>query len=661
MKKYSLDEINELLGEGIKTEYKVDYKNVLNKEQYEAVCVKEGPCLIIAGAGTGKTRTLVHRVSKLIEDGVSPDNILLLTFTKKAANEMEERVHAILGSEGRVGITTGTYHSFGALLLRKYGNKIGIASNFTIADTEDAKDIIDLVKEKLKYNEKGMVFPKAKELIGIISSHINKELSIDYIIETQYEKYVPVLEEIKHCYSEYKNYKSERNILDYDDILVKLYDLLRKNDDLVKYLSQKHQYIMVDEYQDSNSLQLKILMEMCKFGHGPNKTKNLCCVGDEMQSIYGWRGADFRNILNFPNQFEGCKVIILKENYRSTQEILDLSNAVTDLAKYKYDKKLFSRNLKGDKPYLVKVRNQVDESKYILSKIMEYISQGNQLNDIAILCRSANHSQLLEVDLTRLNIPYVKYGGIKFLEKSHIKDLLAYFKIMSNHRDEIAWFRVLRLYEGIGPKYAKKIVERILVDGIEVLNSKEFTKFKYGRHLPVIYAVLKETMELGFAEQMEFFIKRHYKSVVYANCKKDENPDKKIEDAILLTTISEKYRSVESFLTDLLLDSPSVKENEDECLVISTIHSVKGLEYKYVFILSCVEGCFPSGLDMIDEYSMEEALRLTYVAITRAKKELHVMFPETIIKYGNFEVPSLSRFFEADGIVDNHMEVLYVE
>lgn len=667
MTKYSLDAINALLGEGSKVKYKVDYKAVLNKEQYEAVNVKNGPCLVIAGAGTGKTRTLVHRVSKLIEDGVAPENILLLTFTKKAANEMEERVRQLLEDDSMQSITAGTYHSFAALILRKFGNKIGIQNSFTIADTEDCKDMIDLVRERLHYNEKGMLFPKTKELMSMFGMNINKEYSLEYIINTYYEKYTPVICDIENCYSGYKKYKKERNILDYDDILVYYYDLLRKNDDIVKYLAKKYQYLLIDEYQDSNILQFKIIKEMCKFGHTkvgtgpygqPIYSKNCMVVGDDQQSIYGFRGAHFKNILNFPKEFEGCKVVMLRENYRSTQEILDFSNAVTEGAKYKYDKKLFSNTKSGEKPYLVNVYNQRDESKFVLQKIMEFISQGVPLNEIAVLIRGAFNSVTLEIDLTKLNIPYVKYGGIKFLEQSHIKDLLAYFKVMTNPYDEVAWFRILRLYEGIGPKYAKKIVDRILADGLDVLNSKEFTKFKYGRHLPGIYAILKETMELGFDEQIEYFIKNHFANVLKVNYKEDAQ--KREDDSYLLVPISEKYKSATSFLTDLLLDSPSVSGDNDEHIVISTIHSAKGLEFKKVFILSCVEGVIPSGMALESEDDLEEERRIFYVAVTRAKEDLFIMAPETIIKFGQLEVPSISRFVSENDIIEKYLQILEV-
>lgn len=381
-------------------------------------------------------------------------------------------------------------------------------------------------------------------------------------------------------------------------------------------------------------------------------------VGDDQQSIYGFRGANFKNILNFPKQFEGCKVVMLKENYRSTQEILDFSNEVTRGAKYKYDKNLFSNTKRGNKPYLVNVYNQRDESKYVLQRIMEYVAEGVPLNDIAVLIRGAFNSVTLEVDLTRLNIPYVKMGGIKFLEQAHIKDLLAYFKVMTNIYDEVAWFRILRLYDGIGPKYAKKIVDRILSDGMEVLNSTEFTRFKYGRHLPGIYKILTETRVLGFDEQIEYFIKNHFSEVLKVNYKEDS--EKREEDSYLLVPISEKYKSASSFLTDLLLDSPSVEDEENEHLTISTIHSSKGLEFKKVFVLSCVEGIIPSGLAMDNEEDLEEERRIFYVAITRAADELHLLVPKTIMRFGQFEVPSISRFISDGDSVEKYLETIDV-
>jgi DNA helicase-2/ATP-dependent DNA helicase PcrA len=457
---------------------------------------------------------------------------------------------------------------------------------------------------------------------------------------------------------------------------MKINELLENNEDVRKFLSDKYKYIMVDEYQDSNFLQLQMLILLRSY-----ENKNICVVGDDMQSIYGFRGSEFKNIINFPKQFEGTKLIILDTNYRSNQEILDLSNQITANATEKYEKNLVGLRHKGEKPKLVAIDSSSNGAKYVLAKIIEYMENGTSLNDIAVLTRGSNDSYELEALIAQINknydIQYQKFGGIKFLEKSHIKDIMAYLKILVNIKDEISWFRIFQLYPNIGPVYARKLTLGIIENGIEELNKDKHKNKKYGQYLSKIYETYTALLDLEFQEQLDKIINKYYKEVrnlsievssSTESAKKAESKEVKsdIDEAQLLIELAEGYKTANSFLTDMTLEAKQ-KDIPDEILTISTIHSAKGLEYKVVFILNCVDGTFPwvkkptsshpEALKRV-ESDIEEERRVFYVALTRAKDDLYLICPKMGIKYGTYQKYEISRFLSEDNIYKNYTDII---
>lgn len=674
MENFNFSEINRFFE--VEEKPKVDYKAILNDEQYEAVITTEGPLLIIAGAGTGKTNTLTKRVMYLIDKkNVLPQQILMLTFTNKAAGEMIQRAKNSL--DERCGKIKGcTYHGFCSEFLRKYAIYANINSNFTIIDSTDAADALNLLKEKNNYS-KEKDFPKGKELVAIYSAALNKNKTIEFIVKNFYTKYEDYLKEIIILKDKFVEYKEEKDLFDYDDLIVYTNKILREHPEIAKKISDTYQYIMVDEYQDSNLIQLELLTLLRQFDN-----KNICVVGDDFQSIYSFRGSNFKNIINFPKQFEPCKVIILNKNYRSNQEILDLSNAVTLRAKEKYDKQLVGLKSAGHKPYLVKLRSSQEEAMFVLYTIIKkHHDEGIPYSDMAVLIRGSNNSSVLEGLIAQQSgknyIPYKKFGGIKFMEKAFVKDIFAFLRIIINPLDELAWFRVFQLYPNIGPVYAKKLTEGIFTNGIDELINPKHLKNKYGQALPGIHKFLNDVKKMEFNEQIDYIINNYYYSVVKAsvqNMKTTESAkrghmnelDQNIEEAQVLIKLAEGYKTASAYVTALSLEVPE-EEDDSDFLTISTIHSAKGLEFKIVFVLSCVEGSFPwdkkpsSGTDeAIKQYveEMEEERRVFYVAITRAKDELYLTFPSVMFKYGKVETTELSRFLKEDDIYKKYCKVI---
>lgn len=634
----------------------------LNEEQKEAVLTTEGPLLIIAGAGSGKTHCLTYRLANIIEKGTDPSRILLLTFTNKAAREMTERAKTIL--DNRCEKVNGTtYHSFCAEILRRYAAEIGFNSNFTICDSADAAEIINLIKEKNGYT-KELGLPDGKALIDMFSYMLNKEKTLVYTLENRYPGYEGLEIEIAKIRDDYTLYKYEKNILDYDDLLTQTINLFETYPSICKKMSDYYQYIMVDEYQDSNLLQMQLIKQLRQF-----ENKNICVVGDYNQSIYGFRGSNHENILNFPDMFVDCKIVKLNKNYRSNQEILDLSNSVTSSTDERFKNELIGTHHCGYKPKLVKVNTQNDEARYILNKINKYRREGVSLNDMAVLIRGSYDSNMLESLIMeqsgRNPIEYQKYGGIKFFEREFVKNIFAFLKILINYKDEISWFRILKLYPGIGPVNAKKITEGIVENGIKELDDTKYVKKKFAEYLPEILDYINDMNGIDFQEQIEYLVNDYYYKTMQrsiknmkttpANIKKKlKELDDEIVQAQVLIKLSENYKTVNKFVNDLLLEVPP--ENVDgEKLTISTIHSIKGLEFKVVFVLGCIEGKFPwlkepraATDEAIEEWKQEEAeeRRVFYVAITRAKDDLYLMYPQ----YNIFtkETTTLTRFLAED-------------
>lgn len=637
----------------------IDYKSELNPRQLDAVQSTEGPHLVIAGAGSGKTRTLTYRVAYLVEKGVAPDNILLLTFTRKAAQEMLRR--AILLLDNRCSrVSGGTFHSFANMVLRKYAHILGISPGFTILDETDSEDTLNLVRTQLGFNRTEKRFPRKSALRDVISKSINKSADIGAILEGEYPHFIEWEAEIKKINQQYHKYKQEHMLLDYDDLLVYLRDLLVNHEDVRRRLACHYRYIMVDEYQDTNKIQAHIVCLLA------SEHKNIMVVGDDSQSIYSFRGANFKNIIDFPNIFKGARVILLEENYRSTQPILNLANCVISNAREKFEKNLFTRKKSACVPFFIDARDEHAQSRYIADKILELREEGMELKDMAVLFRSAWHSNDLEVELASRDIPFVKYGGHKFAEAAHIKDIIAYLRIIWNISDEVSWYRVLLLMRKVGPKTAEKLIQGLInkksVFDIEDAGIKNIEDFNG------LLKVLKKIDPQNVTpSQLLHAFGKYYQPIMTE--KYDDYP-KRMNDLDSLERIAERYQTLEAFLSDMAIEPPEraliaagQKDKSDSPLTLSTIHSAKGLEWKTVFLIYVAEGHLPSYLSLENDDDIEEERRLFYVAVTRAKDNLFLLKPHLDRSprgYGDqggaiFTQPS--RFVEEGGAIKYLAEV----
>jgi DNA helicase II / ATP-dependent DNA helicase PcrA len=586
----------------------------------------EGPALVIAGAGTGKTRTLVYRVARLVDSGIDPSRILLLTFTRKASMEMLNRASRIL-DERCSRVKGGTFHYYCSQILHRYAERIGYPDNFTIIDASDSMDAIQLIRSQSDLSGAGSRFPRKSTLYNIFSGSINKQIELADIIEDQYSQFLQHLELIKEIFDNYQEYKELNRVMDFDDLLVHTCSLLNEDDEVRKNVAGRHRHVMVDEYQDTNSLQAE-LTRLFSSVHN-----NVMVVGDDAQSIYSFRGADHRNIMSFPEQFESIKIIKLEENYRSTKNILHLANRLLDQASAKFDKNLYTRNESGELPGLVKAANHNDQSRFLSQMILHLREQGIELNDIAVLFRNGRDSFDLEVELNKKNIPYVKFGGQKFTEAAHVKDVLAHIRVLVNPLDTIAWNRILMLIDGIGPKTANDLFRWIREsDNPYRIDRSGSVSERYALQLKELASLFK-TMHNIIESVPEVLgaVVKYYESF----CKKRfEDHPKRLKDLETFIDISGSYGSLEKLLEDIALDPIEATAYETESsskdeapLVLSTIHSAKGLEWRVVFIIQCLDGIIPSGYAVEDPYQLDEELRLLYVACTRAKEQLYFTYP----------------------------------
>ncbi|MFH1128334.1 MAG: ATP-dependent helicase [Candidatus Omnitrophota bacterium] len=602
---------------------KASFKQELNPSQLEAVESIDGPHLIIAGAGSGKTRILVYRVANLVQKGVRPDEILLLTFTRKAAQEMLHRASRLL-DERCEKVSGGTFHSFANSILRKYAAVFQIANNFSILDQSDAEDTLNLLRTQLGYHKFKERFPRKKAILEVISKSINKSENLESVLYNEYPQFIEWSQEVKKIRDAYTGYKLSKSLLDYDDLLVYLKNLLLKHDNIRCSLSKKYRYIMVDEYQDTNKLQAQIVYLLA------SEHKNVMVVGDDSQSIYSFRGANFKNIMDFPKLFKDASVITLEENYRSTQPILNMTNQVIRLAKEKFEKNLYTKKEGGKLPLFIDTRDEFAQSKYIADKILELREEGVELGDIAVLFRSGWHSNDLEVELANRNLPFVKYGGQKFVEAAHIKDVISYLRLVQNPSDQISWYRALLLLKGIGPKTAERIIAEIAKNNTILEIDPKFTEKING--LKPLLGLLKDIDPLKHkpGEMIRVFLK-YYQPLLK---EKYDDFNKRLNDLDSLERIAFRYGTLEQFLTDMALEppeksivEPGIKDKDDSSLTLSTIHSAKGLEWHTVFVIYLAEGHLPSYLSLEDEEAIEEERRLFYVALTRAKENLFLLKP----------------------------------
>ena len=606
----------------MKNKSQISYKKALNPSQLEAVNFKEGPLLVIAGAGSGKTRTLTYRVARLVEEGISPDAILLLTFTRKASQQMLKRATALLDNRCE-RVAGGTFHSFSHGVLRRYASKIGFDHDFSIIDRTDAEQLISMLRKEMGVFSSGRSFPRKQTLVNIFGRAVNKVLSVEDVVLNDYPHFTSQIEAILALFNAYRKQKAENNLFDYDDLLVYLAMLLKNHADVREKICSTYHYLMVDEYQDTNKIQAEIIYLLA----GINK--NVMVVGDDSQSIYAFRGANFENIMRFPEVFPGTRVIRLEENYRSVQPILKLTNVIIERATQKYSKILFTRKSGGSLPLLVTTRSENRQSRFVVQKIREINRKGIPLNQIAVLFRASFHSFDLEIELAREGISFVKVGGFKFMEYAHIKDVLAHLRVISNSLDRISWYRILLLLDNIGPKTAMDIYETIMAEqagytGILVIQPKSRQSKGMVALKDLFSTIDSKPMSVS---QLGEAIVNYYVPILKE--KYDDHP-KRTRDLEHLVTIMERYNNLEQFLTDMALEPPNTSLNDsfftedqdEDRLILSTIHSAKGLEWHTVFIIWALEGRFPSIHALHRKKELEEELRLMYVAATRAKETL---------------------------------------
>jgi DNA helicase-2/ATP-dependent DNA helicase PcrA len=606
---------------------RTDWKEELNDAQRAAVEHTEGPLLVIAGAGSGKTRTLTHRVARLVEAGIPPAAILLLTFTRRASQEMLQRAARLLDRRCE-RVSGGTFHSFANLKLRQYAAHLGLPPDFAILDRTDTEDLIGLIRKEADGACAGRRLPRKNTLADIFSRAVNKVLPLEEVVYADFPHFSDRMETLLAVFAEYTGRKREHHFLDYDDLLVYFQRLLQDFPDVRRRISSGYQYLMVDEYQDTNKIQAQILYLLA------DTTQNLMVVGDDSQSIYAFRGANFRNIIEFPSLFTGTRVIRLEENYRSTQPILNLTNIIIQRAREKYTKHLFTRKKGGARPWMIQTEDENTQSQFVVERVGDLRSQGICLRQVAVLFRAGFHSFDLEIELARAGIPFIKVGGFKFTESAHIKDVLAHLRVVANPYDRISWYRILQLVEKVGPRNAERIYESIVhADaGLPGLLALKLTNPEIERLKALYRTVGAAPMPVA---EMGAVVVQYYLPILRRSF--DDHPRRE-KDLEQLLGIMERYRRLEPFLTDMALEPPNVSaedrlytdQAEEDRLVLSTIHSAKGLEWHSVFVIWALDGRFPSLYALSKEEEMEEELRLMYVAATRAREGLFFTYPRQV-------------------------------
>lgn len=639
---------------------RIPYKEALNASQLEAVEFDEGYILVIAGAGSGKTRTLTYRVARLVEAGVPPGAILLLTFTRKASQEMLRRAALLLDNRCE-GVAGGTFHSLAYTLLRRYASRIGFDRGFAILDRADTESLIEMLRKDMDLASRHGSFPRKATLANIYSRSANKTIPIETEVADYYPHFAACLEDIDSLYHAYTQRKRELQYLDYDDLLLYLKRLLEDHPDIRERISSGYRYIMVDEYQDTNRIQADIIYLLS------DVNQNVMAVGDDSQSIYAFRGASFENIMMFPEIFPGTKVVRLEENYRSVQPILNVTNEIISKAREKYSKRLFTNRQGGSKPLLVEAGSENSQSRYVVDRILELSQNGVPLHQMAVLFRAGFHSFDLEIELGREGIDFVKYGGFRFMESAHIKDVLAYLRVLVNPQDRISWHRVLLLLDKVGPKTAESIYRTVLNEKAGytgILAVKPRSAWAEGMAgLKELFSTI-DSHPMSVAETGEAVLE-YYSD--HLREKFDDHP-RRLRDLEHLLTIMRRYDGLEQFLTDMTLEPPSTSTGtnltadrpDTDQLILSTVHSAKGLEWHTVFVIWTLDGRFPSVRALDREDELEEELRLLYVAATRAKENLAFVYPSDVYDRATgmiFDRPS--RFL--DEIPSEILDRIYVE
>lgn len=641
------------------------YRNELNEEQFRVVTAKPSASLVVAGAGTGKTRTITYRVAYLIEQGVSPQRILLATFTNRAAREMLRRVEALTGSQNVHRIWGGTFHRIANLILRKHAVSLGYSSNYSILDSEDSKEFINVCIDECGIDTKSKRFPKAEVVQDIISYANNTDTPISEVIINKYPYFEPLTQQIHRVDLLYAERKLERNVMDYDDLLLNWKKLLVSKPEIAELYAEQFEHILVDEYQDTNKLQAEIIDLLAV------KHRNVMVVGDDAQSIFAWRGAEFTNIYEFPKRYPEAVTYKLETNYRSTPEILGLANVSIANNRKQFPKTLTAvKKSKGFLPALLPCSDVEQQSAFIASRILELRDEGVSLEEIAVLYRSHYHVLELQLELTRRNIPYRVQSGVRFFEQAHLKDVISYLRIIVNPRDELAWKRLLKMIPSVGNATANKIYEAMVWsespalaggradDSLQLTASPDHritlslppsfsrlqSKQPWQDFVNLLENLVSDENRNQPGKQIELILTSVYQQYLQETF---ENAEARTEDIRQLALYASRYETTESFLSELALISTErfkepttlvaedvVSGNEaDELLTLSSVHQAKGAEWKAVFIIWAAEGKFPSPRSLKEIDSEEEERRLWYVALTRAKDELYLTYPLLTIDY----------------------------
>ena len=634
---------------------RIDYPGELNAQQCEAVVAGPGPMLVIAGAGSGKTRTLTYRVAYLLENGVAPSNILLLTFTNKAAREMLDRVSSLL-PDMTEGIWGGTFHSIGNKILRRHAETLGWRRGFSIMDREDQEDLMKTVIAAAGIDPKEKRFPKAEVVIDILSMSVNTNRGIGHIVDTKYPYFLDQVEQLKAVHDMYERKKKSTNTMDFDDLLTKSLKLLNEHEEIASIYQRQFQFVLVDEYQDTNHIQAEFVDVLAA------QHQNIMVVGDDAQSIYSWRGADFKNILQFNRRYPAARTYKIETNYRSVPEILHVANAAIEANEEQFPKELTAhRETRSVKPALLELNDSNMQAQFVTQRILELRDEGVELNEIAVLYRAHFHALELQIELTRHGVPFAITSGLRFFEQAHIKDVASFLKFAANHHDEVAFKRIVRLLPGVGGAAADKLwshFEKALAENAAVDSFADaFLGVKVGAKSEKMWKQFVHTLEeiapggklIAPSSAIESVVE-----AVYDDYAKTKFPNYEVrrEELNVLANYARQYADPEEFLSQLALVSSleteaainaNGEERDTERVTLSSIHQAKGLEWKVVFVIHLTEGSFPSNRSLESPAAIEEERRLFYVAVTRACDELYLTYPYMKLNagYGDmFQRPS---------------------
>jgi DNA helicase II / ATP-dependent DNA helicase PcrA len=647
------------------TSINIDYAAELNEQQLAAVTAPPGPLLVIAGAGSGKTRTLTYRVAYLLDNGIDPRNILLLTFTNKAARQMLDRVANLLPVDAS-GLWGGTFHSIGNRMLRRHGRALGYSSGFTIMDREDQKDLINAVVASAGIDPKEIRFPKGDVLAEIFSFVVNTETPMEELLAAKFPYFLPLLDKIKDVQARYEKKKKSTNSMDFDDLLEKTLRMLLEHEEIAAFYRRQFKFILVDEYQDTNKIQADFIDTLAA------EHKNVMVVGDDAQSIYSWRGANFQNILEFPKRYPNAQVYKIELNYRSVPEILQVANAAIAANLHQFRKNLSAtRDSHSTKPALVALNDSSEQALFVAQRILELRDEGVDLNEIAVLYRSHFHAVELQLELSRRGIPYQITSGIRFFEQAHIKDVAAFIRFVVNPRDEVAFKRMVKLLPGIGNKSADNLWNRwdagVVAGGVDPgseengkteptgVNAPGYNWSARLLNMPVTAKSKKSWGQLAHtldeiapggqpnppSEMITSIVEAIYDDYAKANF---TNYELRREDLNQLAAFARQFKSADEFLSQLALISNVDAEAapnqtaDQEAVNLSSVHQAKGLEYHTVFVIWLTDGMFPSSRSLETRDAIEEERRLFYVSITRARDELYLTYPHMRLNAGYGEV-----------------------